>query len=284
MKPNLSLYSIFLATAIFSVKVSAFSLIPERQLLSGEIQVVKAKLLLNNRPFECLVDTGARITMVNANFIKDLPVVGTTVGGGISNPNQINELVSADIKIPETDSSSWFLKDAVIARTPRLPYECLIGNDFFINRVFTVDISSLKIEEAEWDENKASLPLYVYKNTSGGHFGFPLNVSGENIETLFDTGASATVIDLVVIKNHPEQFKFIKGATATDGNNQSIPVGFYIAKELKITNTVFKNVDVYGLDLTPLREKIPNVYGIIGMNIIKEHKWIFDLPHSRFSF
>jgi hypothetical protein len=111
-----------------------------------------------------------------------------------------------------------------------------------------------------------------------------INVKGDSTALIYTENSRPKKNDLAFIKKHPEHFQFIKGTNATDGNNQSIPVGFYKAKELKIAHVVFKNVDVYGLDLTLLREKLPNVIGIIGMNIIKEHKWTFDLPESRYTF
>jgi len=269
----------FLIITALSWNAFGFDLIPHADLLTGDLQIVTAKMKLNDRPFECLVDTGARHTMVQSKFIKDLTVVGTTTGGGISNTNQVTELVNADLKLGE-----WEIINATIGRTPRIPFECLIGNDFFLGKHFTIDIKKLSIETEESESREGYHKLNVYKSENGGHFGFDVVVAKNTIGTIFDTGAASTVVDFEFVKEHLEHFSLIKEINVTDGNSATIKAGLYKVDELLFGDVLLKDVEVYALDLSALKAKLPSIVGILGMNIIKNYKWSFNIPESTFHY
>lgn len=271
-------YFLLIITAL-SWNAFGFDLILHTDLLTGDLQIVTAKIKLNDRPFECLVDTGARHTMVQSKFIKDLPVVGTTTGGGISNTNQVTELVNADLKLGE-----WEIINATIGRTPRIPFECLIGNDFFMDKHFTIDIKKLAIRTKESESREDYLKLNVYKSEHGGHFGFNVKIAENTIGTIFDTGAASTVVDLDFVKKHLEHFLLIKEINVTDGNSATIKAGLYKVDELQFGDVLLKDVEIYALDLSALKAKLPSVVGILGMNIIKNYKWSFNIPESTFHY
>lgn len=263
----------------FLTSVNSFGvdLIPHKDLITGELQILTTKLSLNGRPFECLFDSGARHTMVQEKFIKDLTVVGTTIGGGISNPNQVTDLVNADLKLGE-----WQLLNATIGRTPRIPFECLVGNDFLIDQSFFIDMNAYKIERFQTDTSEFK-KLNVYKSEIGGHFGFEISVDSQTIQTIFDTGASSTVIDLSFVNQHPEKFKLVKEIDIQDGNSAKLKAGLYLLDSLFLSEEEIHNVEVYALDLSALKTKIPNIQAIIGLNIIKNYDWFFDLPNKKYN-
>lgn len=271
-------YFLLIMTTL-SLNAFGFDLIPHTDQSSGELQIVTAKMKLNDRPFECLVDTGARHTMVQSKLIKDLPVIGTTTGGGISNTNQVTELVNADLKLGE-----WEIINATIGRTPHIPFECLIGNDFFMNKHFTIDINKFSIKTEESEVREDYLKLNVYKSEHGGHFGFNVVIAENAIETIFDTGAASTVVDLDFVKEHLEHFLLIKEINVTDGNSATIKAGLYKVDEFQFGDVLLKDVEVYALDLSALKAKLPSVVGILGMNIIKNYKWSFNIPESTFHY
>ena len=277
-KETLMKYLLLIITSL-SWNAFGFDLIPHKDLSTGDLQILTARMQLNDRPFECLVDTGARHTMVQSKFVKDLPVIGTTLGGGISNPNQLTELVNANLKLGD-----WEIINATIRSTPRIPFECLIGNDFLMDKNFTIDIKKLTIQTTESESHENDLKLNIYKSDRGGHFGFNTIIANDSIEIIFDTGAGSTVIDLQFVKEHSEHFLLISEANVLDGNSTTLKSGLYKVDQLQFGDIVLKNVEIYALDLTGLKTKLPSVVGIIGMNIIKDFKWSFNMPESIFHY
>lgn len=267
-----------LLSIAFSWSALGFDLIPNRDLSTGELQIVTAKMSLNGRPFECLVDTGARHTMVQTKFINDFKVVGTTTGGGLSDSNQITELVNADLKVGD-----WEIKNATIGRTPRIPFECLIGNDFFMTKNFSIDMKNFKVEIAQSNDQEFH-QLNIYKNEYGGHFGFNITIADNSIETLFDTGAASTVVDLDFVREHSKHFTLVKEIDVLDGNSATLKAGLYKVDQLQFGDVNLQNVEVYVLDLSGLKNKLPSVVAILGMNIIKDFKWSFNIAESTFNY
>jgi predicted aspartyl protease len=169
--------------------------------------------------------------------------------------------------------------------TDRIPFDCLIGNDFFLNRNFQIDFNKYKITDLDDSiELENAFSLQIYRSDAGGHFGFEMTLTQEKVGTIFDTGASATAVSLDFVRAHVEHFKFIKEINVTDGNSADIRSGLYELDEISFGNTKLKKVMVYVLDLSNLKSKIPNVEIVLGLNIIQNFNWQFDIQNSRFSY
>jgi hypothetical protein len=265
-----------------SLFAGGFQFIPKKAFLEEGIELIHAKIKLNQSSSEytCLVDTGARFTIFKESLIKDLPKVGETIGGGISNSSQVTDLVNLDLNLGD-----WKKTNAIVGRTDRIPFDCLIGNDFFLGHNFKIDFS--KYEFADLDtpiELEKSFPLKVYRSESGGHFGFEITLAQKTVETIFDTGAASTVVSMSFVKENAEHFRLIKEINVTDGNNAELKAGLYELDEISFGGIALKKIEVYVLDLTNLKNKLPHVEIVLGLNIIQKYNWQFDIEAQRYSY
>ncbi|MFZ3231678.1 MAG: aspartyl protease family protein [Pseudobdellovibrio sp.] len=259
-----------------------FTFIPKKALFESEIELINAKVQLshNGLEYSCLVDTGARFTIFKEAILKDLPKVGETIGGGISNSSQITDLVNLNLQLGD-----WKKINATVGRTNRIPFDCIIGNDFFINKKFQINFNKNEISDLNDDINlETSFPLRIYRSDSGGHFGFAMNLAEKTVETIFDTGASGTVVSLAFVKENAEHFKLIKELDVTDGNNADLKAGLYELDQISFGNDNLKKVKIYALDLSNLKSKLPNVEIVLGLNIIQNFNWQLDTQNSYYFY
>lgn len=268
---------VVLTTLSISAAAGEFSFKPHRPFLSQQTEYISAALATPTAMSECMVDTGARFSIGKDSVFGHLEKIGQTPGGGISNMNLMTDLVQTDISVGD-----WKIPQAVVGRSHRIPYECLIGNDFFIGRAFTINFKTNRISEEE-SSAIVTRPLDVYLSDRGGHFGFAVQIAKYSTNSIFDTGSSHTVIDQKIVDLNPADFKFVKDLSATDGNGQKIKVSLYQLKSFQFGTVELKNIQVLTLDLSPLTEKISGVHVVFGLDIIQNFKWSFDTKSKTWS-
>jgi hypothetical protein len=78
-----------------------------------------------------------------------------------------------------------------------------------------------------------------------------------------------------------EHFKLIKEINVTDGNNTELKAGLYELDEISFGDTTLKKIQVYVLDLSNLKSKLPNVDIVLGLNVIQNFNWQFDTQSSQ---
>lgn len=272
--------NIFLLIASLSSVVlgGEFRFTPHQRPFDPNIEHLTAQLVINGTTEECLVDTGARYTIARVDVLKDLEKVGEIPGGGLSNPNINTDLVQTNLILGD-----WKMEQALVGRSDRIPFRCLIGNDFFLKRSFSLDFKKNLFIEID-SPMILGLPLNVYKNHFGGHFGFDVIVAGQSTQSIFDTGASQTVIDDKLVEQSPDNFVFIKDLSATDGNNTKIKAVLYRLKRFNFANLELKDIEVIAVDLSNLKAKLPQIDVVIGMDIIQNFTWTFDTQQRLWSF
>lgn len=266
------IFSLLVPMAVsLSVSAGEFNFNINKSILSEKAESISALLNINGKQQKCVVDTGARITVAKTFILADLVKAGEVLGGGISNTQINTDLVKTDMALGD-----WNINGAIVGRTDRIPYDCLIGNDFFISRVFETDFNQNKFSEIESFKDDSNI-LDVFESETGGHFGFELEVASQKIKSIFDTGASETVIDKSIVEQNPQDFQLIKELNVTDGNNASVKAGLYRVKQIKFADVEFKNIEVYVLDLSSLKSKLSMVNAVLGLNIIQNFNWSFDM-------
>jgi predicted aspartyl protease len=217
----------------------------------------------------CLVDTGARYTVAKEHLLQDNVKVGETVGGGISGMNNVTDLVESDVTV-----GSWSNPQSIIGRIKPelLPADCLLGNDFFLKKEFSINFKENSISD-ETTFNGPVYPLDQFLSDRGGHFGFKIGLGNEEVSTLFDTGATDSVFDIDFVIQHQSEFEFIKEIPIQDGSNQTIKAGVYKAKSIRFGSVIDRDVRVYVVSLKSLQSKIPGIQAILGLNQMMRHKW-----------
>lgn len=253
-----------------STLAAEFSFRKHIPFLSPQAEYITAKLTLGNASHTCMVDTGARFTIGKESVLGSLAKVGETKGGGLSNMELKTDLVQSDITV-----GNWTIQGAIMGRTDRIPHDCLIGNDFFLNRVFEINFKQNNFVELETIGTETR-PLDVYVSDRGGHFGFDVDVAGQLTKSIFDTGASQTVVDSKLVEANPSAFMLIKVIDVIDGNNSMIKAGLYRLDHFKFGDIEIANLEVFVLDLSALTAKIPGVNVVVGLDVIQRYNWFFD--------
>lgn len=233
-----------------------------------------ATVQIDGTTTDCLVDTGARFTLAKESLTKNNNKVGEVLGGGVSGVQRTADLVESKIHVGD-----WDHPTGVIGRTDLIPFECIVGNDFFLMREFSIDFTRSRFSD-ETTFSGTTFPLQQYLSDRGGHFGFEIEVNEYKVPALFDTGATHTVIDIGFVQKHLESFEFIKELDVQEGSNQSIKAGLYRLKGLKMGPIVEKETQVYVLSLKHLQEKIPGIQAVIGLSEMKKHKWYINNKSS----
>lgn len=224
-------------------------------------------------PELCLIDTGARKSVVRTLFGDRTPV-GKEPSGGLGGIGEMSEL----IKVTEIKLDSWISADLVIRRTESIPMNCIIGNDVFMKRNFLLD-HERKVFTTDFQASEKNHPLKIYNNQ---WFGFPVQIGTKAIvDSLFDTGAAATLLDPKLIEDDPENFEFIQEIEITDGSNKKLKSAIYKMKVLSIQGLDFQDVIVLSYPLDVLQNEMPTVRVILGYNVIRRHNWWFNFDLKR---
>ena len=123
-------------------------------------------------------------------------------------------------------------------------------------------------------------PLHLY---SSGHFGIPLEIDGEKVLTLWDTGAGLTMVDPDFAKAHPQSIQPVgMEAHGTD---------LISGKPLQITISRLLGAKVDGFDLQTLLVGLHNLelarniqpQVLIGFNLIHQLDWAIDLRRGQWA-
>lgn len=233
---------------------------------------IETRVQFDGTEAHCIVDTGARFTVVQLPLLGASLKVGEVIGGGVSGVQITTDLVEAKVQ-----AGDWVIENAVVGRRQpgTLPATCLLGNDFFLQKEFSIDFKTARISD-ETSFQGILYPLNQFKADRGGQFGFNLEVEGVQVSALFDTGATSTVFDATFVKNHPDNFVFVREFSVQEGSNQTLKAGIYRAKAIKFGDQEERNIEVYVVDLTYLQSKIPGIQAVLGLSEMTNRKWYIN--------
>jgi|GEM_PF-4006834 len=244
-----------------------------------DLEHIEATVLFDQNQATCIVDTGARFTLAKEELVPNNLKVGEQKGGGVSGQENVTDLVESNVQV-----GTWVRNKNVIGRKPanKIPFTCLLGNDFFLEKEFVIDFKTQRFSE-DVSFSGSVFKLNRYPSEIGGHFGFPIKLGGEEgeeVESLFDTGATNTVVDTAFVESHPENFTFVRNLEVTEGSNQTVTVGVYRAKSIRFGIHEDRNIEVYVISLKYLQSKIPGIKAIVGLNQMMDRQWYFNHRNS----
>src|SRR3989339_113774 len=186
---------------------------------------------------KCLVDTGARFSFVKRRNYPNYPALETGEQGVISGTPIQYDL----IEIQKIQSDDFISTNHIVrAVKTNVPFNCLLGNDLFLEHSLRFDFSQNTIT-TDAIISKNSFPLIQYENK---WIGFPVQINDIEYETFWDTGAGITLVDPEVIKQSPNNYTYVKDIPFNDpsGNHGSAPV--YKMKSLKFGNYEITDTNV----------------------------------------
>ena len=123
----------------------------------------------------------------------------------------------------------------------------------------------------------------ISKENSNGYYYLPILVNGQKLTFLLDTGAQYTVIDYAVAKKLgivPIDSSFHTIHTITYSHQDSVYWGF---ADLQIGDIKIKNkitLDKYKSSIWRDVADYKDFDGILGVDIIQEFNWLFDLKNK----
>lgn len=215
----------------------------------------------------CLLDTGARKSTVRTMF-SERSSVGQEPAGGLGGTAYLADL----IPVKQITIDEWVTEDLVIRRFDRIPSNCIIGNDIFMKRNFFIDMTR-KVFTTVFAKTGSVEPLKIFAEK---WFGFQVNIAGETVDSIFDTGAGGTLVDPKLIVAFPENFEFVQKIDITDGADHTLPSAIYKMKEIAVADKVFRDVHVLSYPLDVLQREMPTVRVVLGFNVIRKQNWWFD--------
>lgn len=241
---------------------------------SAEKSRVDVAATVNGQPIIFVLDTGAQENVVNTDKgLVDLIARGTTV----SRNNFVGEakVISFDAK---TKMEGLEEQNLNFHYSPGNKYNLLSTRSYLSKRIlFNFKENLIRIGGSE----QPCSPAQKFRILRKSIFMVRLLLGEQKAWFLWDTGASNSYVDLkwakenTVLKNLPQDY------TVNTGNEMSKKVSSYA--ELK---TNLDGVDIFGIfpaiDLSGLDQLSSDIKGIVGLNLIIQKNWFFDLNSKKF--
>ena len=246
----------------------------------AEAAEVYVKGKLNNHDYQFLLDTGSgRTIIVSDETNSAFETVNTHESSGVFEKVR-NDL----IMIPKIEIGPIVKTNFVIARTlsQSTGRRHLIGMDilkdyrchfmFNENRVYIDSASNL-------DPTPITHDLIVDKTH---HPYIDVHFGSTSASTVWDTGASLTVVDANFIQNHPNLFESAGESTGIDATGASVQTPMFVMSEAIIGGHNFSKCRVAGVDLSHVNASIEMPMDmILGYNILSQVNWLFDFPQKK---
>ncbi|TFH30073.1 MAG: hypothetical protein E4G98_02750 [Promethearchaeota archaeon] len=102
--------------------------------------------------------------------------------------------------------------------------------------------------------------------------------------TVWDTGAGITVVDMDIIKKFPEFFQEMGHSLGTDSSGTTMDTPLFIMAASKIGDKGFPPQKVAGVDLSQVNSttEVP-MDMILGYTTLSKANWLFDFPRQKWA-
>lgn len=110
------------------------------------------------------------------------------------------------------------------------------------------------------------------------------NFGNTIVRAVWDTGASATIVDMNVIKKNPSMFKQVGSEVGTDSTGSKMETPTYIMEPISLGGKIFPAHKVVGVDLSQVNAKIdiPMDF-VLGFSTLKKANWLFNFPKKKWA-
>jgi hypothetical protein len=107
---------------------------------------------------------------------------------------------------------------------------------------------------------------------------------GATARSVWDTGASLTIVDTNFVEKYPTYFQEIGQSSGTDSTGATMETPMYIMAETKIGGHRFPPHKVAGVDLSGVNDSIEVPMDLIlGYTTLSQANWLFDFPDKRWT-
>jgi hypothetical protein len=254
-------------------KMNGFDLIIKPDKDDEEDAEILVEVMLGERPYQFLLDTGAKMTSVRADdFTGLLAGQGTHESAGVIGREQ-NDLIT----LPHLKLGPIERTDLPVARISQENVHArnLLGMDVLKDWccTFLFDQNWVSLEPAQ---TAGLLDLFlddVY------HPYVPVECQGSPAPAVWDTGASLTCVDIGFILAHPAAFTEAGRSAGSDASGSTLETPLYVMSNFSCAGHPFPPHKVVGIDLSPVNARIENpMTMILGHSTLSKANWLFDFP------
>ena len=236
---------------------------------------------LNGRPLEMLFDTGANGCSLGMNHLTRMGIDTTSLKGQIgvvggSSGSRVGILiVPMTLKLGKTSRTIdiW-----IQANSPAPP---LVGQNFLTGLQYEINnqLEVIRLKKSTNSAGKSSTETYNSRDRNavpfvmqGKNIVVPVEVSGQPVSMVFDTGASGIVFPLqkwLQIRNKlKKEFKLI-GRTIAVGIDGAAPTDVFVVDRVEFGPVALKDVKIFVSNPGP---SMP----LLGQDVLGGEKFIID--------
>jgi hypothetical protein len=232
---------------------------------------------LDERPHRFLLDTGAaKSNLAFDSYTATLPVEGKHQSSGVFAPSADDLVTVRQIIIGPIERQAFTLTRL----SPTSPRQVsLLGMDllkdycchFYFDEARVILETSNRFTQAFTFE-----PLQM---DAKFHPYVKVQLGDAQADSVWDTGASLTVVDTHFIQRHPSFFTLAGTSIGTDSAGAQMETPIYILSGAVIGNHQFPPHRVAGVDLSAINTTLDMPMDmILGYSTLSKANWLFDFP------
>ncbi|MFL5812969.1 MAG: retropepsin-like aspartic protease [Bdellovibrionia bacterium] len=158
----------------------------------------------------------------------------------------------------------------------------VIGEDLLLESGLTLDFKNSRVEIGRIGD-RDKLPNSFRLNLNQ-QVVMPVELNGDAVEAVFDTGASFTAVNRKWIQAHSDQFEELEDAAERTFSGEINKTHVYRARMLKVGEVEFSSLYVIALDFARMPWLDSKTVVILGYNVISKGNWKLDYPSLHWSF
>lgn len=237
---------------------------------------------IGGQAYRFLLDTGAaRTTIAFDTYSSTFDVVGSHSSSGVFAKTSADLITVPDIQVGSLTRTNFTLERT---RTDDPYPRNLIGMDLlkdsrlhfhFDENYVSVDAPQAPDVEYIWHDLFLDKTFHPYVDVLFGN---------TTAKTVWDTGASITVVDMAFIQKHPAFFQQLGQSEGTDVSGTTMESPMFMMSPTVIGGLVFPSHKVAGVDLSFVNSTIEVPMNLIlGYSTLSKAHWIFDFPRKKWA-
>jgi hypothetical protein len=231
---------------------------------------------IQGRPYDFILDTGAAVTHLRWDeFTSQFPVEGSHLSSGLLGQMEDDRITVRDFRLGSIERESFG-----VTRTAREQHHAknLLGMDllkaYCCTFLFGEDRVSLELRSSE-----SLNDLFL---DGKAHSYVPVVCAGVTAQTVWDTGASLTCVDLGFIERCPQAFAGVGQSAGYDASGNTVTTPLFVMKGFSCDGRSFADHTVVGIDLSFVNSKIKHpMTMILGNSTLCQANWLFDFPRRK---
>jgi hypothetical protein len=241
---------------------------------------VLVEATVDRRPYRLLLDSASpRTELVTDEYLASLPVAGQHSSGGSLGQRQHSDVVT----IPGLSAGELTTGPVAIVRAEPFPgRQHLLGLDLLGQHCCEFRFSSAALWLTSSPDTRTSLEL---QRGRSGHIYLDLAWAGVTASTVWDCGASITLVDEAFASAHPALFSRAGETVGTDATGATVSTPLVTMEGPVIAGVQFAPSTAAIFDLTAMNQAAADlpVKVIAGVPLLRQGDWLFDLPAARYA-